>query len=268
MAHPLYTPDAGNCMIGKGILLFDRFSAAGVQSKNFFELGNVNRLTVLPEDTRAELYSSRDAAAGLYASATTRRKVTLTAVCNEFSLKNLALVLMGDENSYTQTADPVSGEAVSSALKLGAYYKLANREVSNLVVLQGTTTLVLATDYEIVDATLGLFRILPTGAATADAAVTANYDKAAITGTDQPRISPFTQSSIIGQALFHGDPSDGPAYDARWWKASIKPTGELGLIQDEYGEFTLAFDVLSDATGAYGGSANYPYGEILSRDAA
>lgn len=236
-------------------------------STDFVSLGNVNRLTVQPDDTRAELYSSQDAAAGLYAAATTRRKVTMTAVCNEFSVENLALVLMGERLYYTQTADPVTGEDLTTSAKLGAYYKLANREVSSLVLTQGTVTLSASTDYEVVNATLGLVHLLPTGAATATT-LTAAYSKAAITGTAQPKIAQFTKSEILGTMIYHGDSASGISYDGKWYKVSVKPEGELGLIQDEFGEFTLTFDVLSDAAGDFGGSASYPYGELLPRGAS
>lgn len=234
---------------------------------DFVALGNVNRLSVQPDDTRAELYSSLDSAAGLYASATTRRKVTMTAVCNEFSVENLALVLMGERLYHTQTSGAVTGESLSAAAKLGAYYKLANREVSSLVLKQGTVTLSATTDYEIVNATLGLVHLLSTGAATATT-LTADYTKAAITGTAQPKIAQFTKSQILGSMLFYGDAASGPSYDGQWFKVSVKPEGELGLISDEYGEFTLTFDVLNDAVGAYGGSTTYPYGFLAPRGAA
>lgn len=237
-------------------------------STDFISLGNVNRLTVVPEDTRSELYSSLDAAAGLYAAATTRRKVTMTAVCNEFSVQNLALVLMGEGLYYTQSATTVSGESLSSAAKLGAYYKLALRSASSIELTQGTVTLTADTDYTVVDSTLGLVRLLPTGSATAGGTLTAGYVAAAVTGTTQPRIAQFTKSEILGTMLFRGDASSGLSYDGRWWKCSVKPQGELPLIQDEFGEFTLTFDVLKDSEGAFGGSAAYPYGELLPRGSA
>jgi hypothetical protein len=237
-------------------------------TKDFVSLGNVNRLTVQPEDTRAELYSSLDAAAGLYAAATTRRKVTLSATSNEFSIENLAMVLMGEKLYHTQTADAVTAESLSSAAKKGAYYKLAYRNVSSLVVKQGTVTLVADTDYSVINSTLGLIRLLSTGAATEAAALTVDYAKAAITGTSQPQIAQFTKSEILGSLLFYGDSASGPSYDGQWFKCSVKPEGELPLIEDEFGEFTLTFDVLSDTAGTYGGSSTYPYGKLTPRGSA
>lgn len=61
-----------------------------------------------------------------------------------------------------------------------------------------------------------------------------------------PKIIGGTVKQIEGDMLFIGDPSQGRAYTLEIWHVSLTPTGDIGLITDEWGSFTIEMNVLSD----------------------
>lgn len=61
-----------------------------------------------------------------------------------------------------------------------------------------------------------------------------------------PKIMGGTVKKIEGDLLFIGDPSHGRPYTLEIWNVSLTPNGDIGLISDEWGSFTLEMTVLSD----------------------
>lgn len=61
-----------------------------------------------------------------------------------------------------------------------------------------------------------------------------------------PKIMGGVVKKIEGDLLFIGDPSLGRSYVAEFWHVSITPTGDIGLIGEDWGSFTLEMTVLSD----------------------
>lgn len=61
-----------------------------------------------------------------------------------------------------------------------------------------------------------------------------------------PKVMGGTQKKIEGDLLFVGDPSVGRPYVLEVWHVAITPTGDIGLITDEWGMFTLEMSVISD----------------------
>ena len=250
-----------DCYFGAGKVYFDRYDANGVRT-GFFELGDVSELGTRPTDDVKKHFGSRTRARSLYAKALAGREVEIDITFWEWKRKNLALSMMGQETYYTQSTATVTGEQLSAALKLGAVYKTANRQISSVVIKQGATTLVAGTDYQVLDANIGLIEILEGGAATPDAAVTADYSAAAIATTAQPTLAPFTEGEVLGGLMFVGDPVHGPAIEAHWWKVSVSPKDVASFINDDFAPCGLTVSVLDDTAGAYGGSDDYPLGRI------
>jgi hypothetical protein len=263
-----FAPHKDNLMLGKGQFFAYRFSTAGVKSADLYHMGNVNNAEIQVEDDTIELRSSMTKAAGVLKKVTKSRTVTLKLTGNDYALKNIALMLMGQEATFSQTTGSVTGEALTggaNAIK-GAHYRTAFRGVSALAVKQGVTVLVAGTDYLLVDPTGGVIRLLETSVTITGASpLTCDYTKATITA--QPIIRPFTDTDVQGQIVFIGDPTSGPVYEAIFWYVNYKPDGSLGLIQDDWGEWNLDLTVQDDTPGLYGGSANEPYGRIYERTA-
>lgn len=60
-------------------------------------------------------------------------------------------------------------------------------------------------------------------------------------------VSGSAAGKITGELLFLGDPNQGNALMIEAWKCNIRPDGDLtGLIGDDFGEFTLQLDIMSD----------------------
>ncbi|WP_110955210.1 phage tail tube protein [Anaerosinus massiliensis] len=61
-----------------------------------------------------------------------------------------------------------------------------------------------------------------------------------------PKIMGGTAKKIEGDLLFIGDPSTGRPYTLEIWHVSVTPNGDVGLITEEWGSFTLELSVMPD----------------------
>lgn len=263
------TPSSDNVLLGRGALFFDRYTAAGVRT-GFRHLGNCDSFAIGIETEKLEMTDYTQQTAANYKEVVTKTNVNLTMSGFEFDPNNLSLALLGDQTTYTQSSQTVTGETVLAATATGIagkYVRTAYRDISSVVVKQGETTLTLNTDYEITSAAAGLIRLLPGGGATDGTAVTVDYSAAAIS-TALTVVRGATTAAIEGELFFLPNNTTGPNHEVRVFRASLAPNGELGLISDEFGKWTLEGKALSDAAGAYGGSTSNPYFQLLEQAAA
>lgn len=260
-------PHADNLMLGKGKFLFKRFSSAGVAPKDWSFLGNCDTAEIGMNDDVLEKRSSMDAAAGILKKITKNRAIELTIKGNDYALKNMALALMGSTAFLpAQTGGAIAGEAVSGTdfAIPGAVYKLANRDVSSVVLKQGATTLVENTDYKVVNAKAGFVQLLESSSTLDDgAAFTADYTAAAIAADTVPVVQGGTETNIEGQLYFLGDPTSGPTYEGVFHFCSFTPDGAVALIQDDWGEWGLKVALQDDSEGDHGGTAANPYFSLI-----
>lgn len=238
-------PSSENLLLGKGQVFFDRFDENGV-STGLRHLGNVETFELTTADDNVDKYSSMSAGAPLYKRVNRRRTVTLRITGDEFHPENMALVTMGDLSTLAQAATAVVGEAVAAATVPGTYFTTKKLgPISGVAVHFGATVGVAGVDYAIIDANVGLIRILPgtilTGAVTIDYTPT-------LYGTEGPQVVHGGTAGIIqGRILFIGDPSSGPATKVEVWKVNITPDGAVGLISDDFATLGLSAAVLDDA---------------------
>lgn len=264
MASETYAPNPINCILGAGKIYFDRHTTAAART-GFFEIGNAKDLRASASQSRVTLPNYLTEDGGTYAEGAVTQEITISTLVYEFNRKNIALLTSGTEAFYTQTATTVTGETLNSSLALGAVYQTAYRNIGTVVVKQGTTTLVSGTDYSIVDSTAGLIKILTTGAATAAAAVTADYIGAAITTTNQPIVQLYNAPNIFGTLLYVSANRQGAQGEMKYWKVSVQQGDLEGLIGDDFGSSTLSWKVLYDGGGSFGGSTSSPYGNWYKR---
>lgn len=239
-------PSSENLLLGKGQVFFDRFDVNGV-SQGLKHLGNVETFELTTADDNVDKFSSMSAGAPLYKRVNRRRTVTLRIVGDEFHPENMALVTMGSQSTLAQVATPVVAEAITATTIPGIYYvtkKLG--PITAVVVKFGAGAGVLNTDYAIIDASVGLIRILPGTVLTG--VVTVDYTPTAYSSTTSPQIVSGGVSGIIqGRILFIGDPSTGPKVKVNVWKVNITPDGAVGLISDDYATMGLSAAVLDDS---------------------
>ncbi len=261
MSQDVLSPVAANLLLGKGQLLFDRFTSAGLAT-GFRHMGNVEEFSIELTDEKAEKFTSQNQSAGLYKSVTTKRTTALAVQADEFAIANIALGMMGDEDETTQAGATIVDEALTTSVTLGKYYQTLELGISaeSLEADPGgtPTALVLGTDYVILDAIAGIIQILPTAVNTVDGeAIDIDYTSAAYTGaTALGRVKGATQTNVEGAVLFIPDPSTGPKLFVEVWRVSVSPNGPVGFISDDYANFTLTMEV-QDESVAHPGEGFY-----------
>ena len=245
-------PDSDNLIVGKGSVYINRFDDAG-NGTGLRHLGNVDAMEITTEDDVIQKFSSMSASAPLYKKITRRRNVTVRLTMSEFSPYNLAIALQGElDETYAQPATAVVGESVSTSVVLGAYYTLSKLGPYTVApaLKTGATPLVLGTDYELVEANVGVIRLLETAINIADGdPLTADYTPTAYLAGTVPVVKGGTKNTVEGSLLFVGDPSTGPKMKVEVWKASFTADGALGFISEEFADLGLTGGVLADPIG-------------------
>lgn len=271
----ILSPDPTLEQLGKGQVLFNRFTAAGAKT-GFFHMGNVENLTIGTADEVLESQNNMTAQAGVRNRVTTKRTVTVKITGLEFSSDNLAVAMMGEVAEYTQTGGAQTGEALTPAegVVLGQYYDTRYREISAVTVKKGATSLTLIDpdtgvgDYQILDADAGMIRIsqTPSTAGLADGDdLTIDYTAAALTaGSGRVTIRGATKSKIEGYLKFLPDNQAGINKEADVWRVSFTPDGDLGFISQEFNKWAATGTAQEDRTN----HPNEPYYRILERPAA
>ena len=241
-------PNPASVLLGRGMLFIDPFDANGNRTGQQ-ALGNVTLFDVENKVEIKEKYESMDPASSLYARAVVRQTVMLKITGDEYTLDNLAKALLGTIEvitaaGATDTDEPLT--PVGGAI-LGRYYDLAHRNVTVLTnVKQASTVLVLGTDYT-VDLSRGRIYLLPTSPTiTPGSQLTSTYTFATYTYN---AVNIAKIGTVDAYLRFIGNPVKGPAYEAEYWHTSFTPTGQLGFIADDFGNWTLEGLVIADPIG-------------------
>lgn len=234
-----FTPSSDNLLLGRGSLYIAPF--VNGEPDGEFHLGNVTSFSLSTSDEVKEKYESMTHNSALYDATLVKRTITTKAVGDEFSTDNLALNLMGSIVNVTQTSGSAADETITTSAKLGKFYPTKFRNISNVVVTVGAETKAAGTDYT-VDATTGRIYIVPTGSIAAGATVLVDYDYSTV---NLQAIEGGTVGNIYASIRFIGDPAKGPKYEVIIPKVQITPDGELGLISDDYGQWSLSGRVLT-----------------------
>ena len=143
-----------------------------------FDAGNVTDFNITPEAEELEIIDTGNANYGQAADTMIDAKPTkFSYSVNRFNIDNWDIAFMGDHVSRSAALADIAAELV--AAKKDSIFKLAGLDVSAVVIKDDTdtTTFDLATDYEIVDAELGLIKWLAT-----DASLHVAYTTAAESG--------------------------------------------------------------------------------------
>jgi hypothetical protein len=243
-------------MLGKGSILIDIFDASGNPTKSYLHLGNCHKLEFDIKDDIAELYQSLNKSVSLIATALKKRQPGVAITGTDFSSDHMAVVQMaGVKTQLVQTVQTITAEAMLSATakKIGRYGRTLNGNLDvslpgNTVVHQGATTLVQGTDYVIADPLIGLIYFPASGAVVDTLAVTVDY-KTLIGTRDQ--VAPGTQPYVKCALHFDPDPTDGQKIAVDIWRMNFNPSGPVGFIADDYGNWQLKGMILDD-------TANHP----------
>jgi len=238
MTAPLATsPNPSNLMLGRGKIFADRLSYSnGVWSKTGeFDLGNCTALSIAPKAGVKEKYESMDNQSQLYSRAVIQQSHTIKITGDEYSLFNMANALMGSQGSISVTGSTVTGEALTTAPLPGAYYATKHRNISVVTLHDGASTKSLGTDYA-VDAASGRIQILPGGTILTTDTLTVDYTYSTYSYNF---VEGGTNPSVDLYLRFKGNPVKGPSLELEVWHCMFTPSGDLGFIADDYGNWTL-----------------------------
>jgi hypothetical protein len=255
---PVVYPIPHDPSFGKGSVLLDIFDLVTGLPTGLQHLGNVPKFEIEIKDDKAELFQFINATPSKYASAVKKREVKLTVNGNDFNSNIMAIAQASSgKTTLAVAAGAVVAEVLISAAQAatakGRFFRTLSLNVDNVTtppaLVQNAVPLVLGVDYTVADAQKGLFYFPTTGTVIVAAfPVTITYTKLVGTFDQVPGANvPF----VKGRVLFVPDPTDGQKIGCEIWRVNLSPSGQLGLIADDYGNWTLDGDVLDD-------SANHP----------
>lgn len=249
---PLIYPLPVVPMLGKGLILIDRYDANG-QLTGLYPMGNATKLISEPKDDIAEQYSSMNKSASLAATALKKRQLKVSITGTDFKADVQALVQMSKGTTKntvpiaTKTNTPLTS---ATAIIAGRYFQTQDMNIdpATVVIKQGATPLALGADYKISDPVQGLIYFPGNTGALPLTATTADYHTLA--GVFQ-QVAGMVESVITAKLLFSPDPTDGQQIQRQIWRVNFSPTGGTDLISDDYANWQLEGLVLDD-------SANHP----------
>jgi len=255
-------PDGSKRLLGRGQVYIDRLDpTTGARGGQLFS-GDVKQFLLSGAEETIKEYSSVTPDSPLVASASLQREVTLELTMTEVEQKKLAIALFGTAATLTQTSGSFgsgAGDALGAAAfvcKGGYWYPLASgkRNISAVTIkhttISGTT--VSASDYE-VDGVNGMI-FVKAGGGGDNKVLFVECTYGADTRLD---VSVF-DANVTAYVRFQGDPAQGPACGAEFWKVVFSPEGGLDLIGTEFAKFPLKGSVLNDAPN----HPTQPYGHI------
>lgn len=239
-------PNPENYLLGRGRVYFSQ-EDENQAALGFLDLGNCPAFTVTISADTLDHYSSRSGLKTRDARVITQMNCTFGVTLDEFSKENLQLAFMATFENVTQTGNTWTDENVGGA-KLDRYVDMGKRYVTVTGVKKSpATSLTVDTDY-VIDATRGWIKILSTndkGVVDDDTLlVTGSYATCTI-----PTLTAAAQEEgITGHLVFVGDPAEGQAFEFHAWRCNLKPSGDIGLISEEWATFQLEGEVLKDET--------------------
>jgi len=223
---------AQNIVVGAGKVFFDPEDAAGNLTGERY-LGDTPGFAVQVESDKLESYDSDGPVAEKLLDVTIRVKRSAQIVCKDISADNLALFLVGDVATVSQSTGSVTDEALT--VKKGRYYQLGVsasrpagvRDINAVAVtgVGGTPTYVAGTDYT-VDLALARLYIEPGGAIADGTPILVDYAKVATTWEE---IVSHNLGAKRGALRFIADNTQGENRDLYIPKCEVSPSGEAAF---------------------------------------
>ena len=244
-------------MLGKGSILLDIFDANGAAT-GLRHLGNCTKFELDLKDDIAELYQSLNKSVTLIATALKKRQPKIAITGTDFSSDHMAIFQMSaGKTTVATTATTYTDEVLISATVTGAkgrFFQTAHRNLDMatanvpVLTLQPSTVLATPADYVVSDPVAGLIYI-PVGSSITDTtAVKITYHT--VVGSND-HVAGATVPFQQGHIVFDPDPVDGQKIGCDIWRVNLNPNGNVGLIADDYGNWTLDGNILDD-------TANHP----------
>jgi hypothetical protein len=223
-------------------------------------IGNATKFEI-KENSELKERVSKDRAN--YGSALNTVYIKKPAECNitldDLDKDNLGLVFLGTTSAASVTGSTVSDEAVTGYKD--HIFQTAKRKISSVVLTNsaGDTTYVLNTDYAIVDADLGLIKVLTGGAITDGQSLKIDYTYGSMTSD---KVAGGTNSNVIMKILLDGlNQADQTKAIVHVHEAVLSPQSGVDFLADDFTSIELAgrANVPSGGTEAYTVELNVTY---------
>src|SRR5258708_3984657 len=244
-------------MLGKGSILLDIFDLVTGLPTGLRHLGNCTKFDLDVKDDLAELYQSLNKNVTLVATAVKKRVPKISITGTDFSSDHMAIVAMSaGKTTLAVAAATITAEVLVTVTQApnakGRYFRLANLNVDPTttppVLTQNAITLVGGTDYVLADPVAGLIYFPLTSTIVGGFQITCTY-KTLVGNFDQ--VAGVTVPRQQGRLSFIPDPVDGQKIGCDIWRVNLNPNGNIGLIADDYGNWTLYGQMIDD-------TANHP----------
>lgn len=247
------TPSSDNVILGQGQLFFDRFDMStgiAIPTHKYRHLGNCETFNLTPTTEVADKMTSMYSVKRKYKSVVKRSAQSGKIVLDEFTGENLAMALMADAHDFVRPAIDYTGAKAYvfkyPVVEQDRYLTLPQRNLDSAAGMtvsdqSGGTTYLSGTDF-VPDYEHGRVYVVPGGSITAGAMLKVGFKAKALTAADGlQQMAGATTPSIYGRLIFVGCPITGPTYYGDFWHVSLSPEGDMGLISDDFAQFTLNF---------------------------
>ena len=237
--------------LGCGTVFLNRKKAGVYQG--WQEIGNATKFGIKSNSTLKERKSKACASYGQPVDAVSIPDPSeLSIDTDTINRANLAMAFLGNDYTVAEAAGTVTDEVILAPVTLGAMVQTALGNISTVVLTDSaaTTTYVDGTDYEIVNAAVGLIKIIEGGAITSAQSLLIDYVNAGVAGT---RITGGTESQInVAIKLVGKNLVDDSGVVVDVWDAIISPTSEIDFLADDFSNIQLTGRIQLDSVKGNG----------------
>jgi len=259
------TPSPQNYTLGKGILYFDKYNSTTETYEGYRDLGNSPEVSMSVSPEKLEHFSSRGGLKVKDKTVVSEMSMGISFSLDEPNTENLALMFMAEQETITQAEATAATVEIVNPTK-GRYYNLDHKAITaeSVSVVDDADTPVTYDevgtadgndDYSI-DYTNGIIFIPYDSTIPDDVTITVTYDAAA---KEYTKLNALNETEIEGRLRFMSDNPVGANYDMQAWRVSLTPSGDLGLIGEDWMTLSFEAEVLKDETG----HPDSPYMDIV-----
>lgn len=237
-----FTHAADDITLGRGEVYFDPFTTGTTRSGEFKYMGNTPAVALSAATTKLDHFSSDRGLRVKDKSVVLEVNYTGTLETDNMDFANLAKFFLGAQSTVTQTSATAVNEdwtnvSAKTLLQLGVTTgnPQGARNVTAVVVMNGVSTLVLGTDYEL-DAATGTVHML-----TTQTAVDITYNRPAVTW--DRTVSGGTE--VKGALKIISYNPEGTKKDILLPYVTLSPNGDLALKGDDWLKASFNLEVLA-----------------------
>lgn len=254
------SPSTDNYTLGKGVVYFNRKDLTSGLMTGERDLGNAPAFSFNVSLEKLEHFSSRGGLRAKDKEIISQITPGISFTLDEVTAENLALLVLADIESVTQTTLAITNE-VHKVTK-GTRVDLLGRAISLVTVTGPSATPPYSngTDY-IIDTALDDDKIgrifIPMTSTIPDGSnIEVDYTRGSVTYT---KVKAFKQTQVEGFLRFVSDNPAGTQQELQIWRCSLTPTGDTAMIGEDWSTLGFSGEILKDSTG----HPDSPYMDIL-----